>query len=116
MHKKRIKIAKENELKKRKIKFRGEQQSKRGIFSFIIAIFVVVSFIVLSLISSMAKGAGGIELGAIGLLCFAFAIYGFLLAIKATKEKDIFYKLPIASMILNGLFIILYFVLYLIGF
>jgi hypothetical protein len=61
-------------------------------------------------------GEGGLILGFIGFFLFALSVFGFVLSYKAMKERDIYYRFPIIGAVLNGLMMIAFFVLYIIGF
>ncbi|NLP34043.1 MAG: hypothetical protein GX359_02490 [Clostridiales bacterium] len=97
------------------LRFSGRSHSKRGIWSAVIGIGIVIGFFTLSILSSNSHGNGGIFLGIIGILLFCFAIYGFRLSYKAFKEKDIFYHFPIIGCGLNGIMIIVLMILYILG-
>jgi len=86
-----------------------------GITATIIGIAVIAGFLTISMISGLNKGDGSIILGLIGLLLFFVAVLGFVLAYKAFKKKDIYYRFPIIGVVLNGLMIIVLFVIYLMG-
>lgn len=86
-----------------------------GITATIIGIAVIAGFLTISMISGLNKGDGSIILGLIGLLLFFVAVLGFVLAYKAFKKKNIYYRFPIIGVVLNGLMIIVLFVIYLMG-
>ena len=97
------------------IKFKGREHSKRGILSLLLGLLSLITFVVISFVSGVAKGKGGIELGLIGLLCAACSVVGFLIGIKSFKEKDIYLVAPIMGLGLNGVMLIVYFCLYIVG-
>lgn len=101
---------------KEMIHFSGRRHTKTGIVSTVMGGFVILGFLVLSIISSTARGNGGFFLGVFGILLFGVSIYGFYLAYKAFKKKDIFYRYPILGAVLNGIMAILFLVLYILGF
>ncbi|NLC17989.1 MAG: hypothetical protein GX757_02005 [Clostridiales bacterium] len=100
---------------KKTIHFSGRRHTKTGIAATIIGVAVIAGFLTISMISGLNKGNGSFILGLIGLFLFFVAILGFVLAYKAFKKKDIFYRFPIIGVVLNGLMIIVLFVIYLMG-
>ena len=101
--------------KKGTIKFQGRNHSKRGIFSFLIGLAVIGTFLTISFISGTHHGNGGLYLGVIGMISFVISILGFLLGIKSFKEKDIFYVAPILGLGTNGIMTVTLFCLYIVG-
>lgn len=97
------------------IHFSGRRHTPLGIASAIIGIAIIIGFIVLSVLSAMNRGQGGIILGIMGLVLFALSILGFVISYKAMKEKDIFYLYPIIGTITNGVMIVFLFILYVVG-
>lgn len=98
------------------IHFSGRRHTRLGVTSAVIGIVNVLGFTTVSILSGTSHGNGGIYLGIIGLLLFGFAIFGFYLSYKALKEKDVFYRFPMIGISLNGLMIIIFLILYIIGF
>lgn len=94
--------------KKDVFKFSGKGHSVRGMVSVITGSITIISFLALSIISSLSKGNGGLLLGIFGMLLFGISILGFILGIKGCREKEIYYTAPIAGMVLNGFLSILY--------
>ncbi len=101
---------------KEMIHFSGRKHTKTGIASTVLGGIVIIGFLVLSIVSSTARGNAGMLLGVFGILLFGISIFGFYLAYKAFKKKDIFYRYPIIGAVLNGIMAILFLVLYIIGF
>ncbi len=100
---------------KESLRFSGRRHTKLGIGSAVMGILALVGFVVVSIISASYKGDGNMALGIGGISIFALAILGFVTSFKAFKERDIFYRFPIIGAILNGLMIIVLFVLYILG-
>ncbi len=101
--------------KKDVFRFSGRSHSIKGMISVITGSVTLISFFVLSIISSLSKGNGGLLLGMFGILLFGISIAGFILGIKGCMEKEIYYTAPIAGMVLNGFLSILFFTLYMVG-
>lgn len=102
-------------MRKSNIKFKGREHSKQGIFSMLLGLLSIITFIVISFVSGYAKGMGGIELGVVGLVSAACSVLGFLLSIRSFKEKDIYLTAPIMGIGLNGIMLVVYFCLYIVG-
>ncbi len=96
-------------------KFSGRSHSVRGIISVAAGTVTLITLLVLSVISSLSKGNGGIVLGIIGMFLFFISVAGFILGIKACREKEIYYTAPITGMVLNGILSIVFFILYMVG-
>lgn len=107
-----IKLLRRN---KEMIHFSGRRHTRLGILSAIIGIVVVLGFLIVSILSGLAGGKGGLVLGVIGILLFCMAVTGFILSYKSFKKKDIFYSFPIAGATINGFMTILLLILYLLG-
>lgn len=96
-------------------KFKGREHSKHGIIAMLLSLFVFICFTVISFISGSNQGNGGMELGLIGIACAAIAVWGFIIGIKSFKEKDIYFTAPIIGTVLNGIMIVVFFSLYIVG-
>lgn len=101
--------------KRRAVKFTDKKHSVKGIISFAIGLFSCIAFIIISYLSSLSGGKGGIGFGVAGILLFGLTIEGLVLGVKSSKEKEILYLAPVAGLILNGFFVCLYFILYIMG-
>ena len=101
--------------KKEVYKFSGRNHSIRGLISVIIGGITLLALIILSVISSLSGGNGGLILGIIGMVLFIMSIAGFILGIKSCREKEIFYTAPVVGMVLNGFLFIVFFALYMVG-
>ena len=101
--------------KKEVFKFSGRNHSIKGLISVIIGGITLLALIILSVISSLSGGNGGLILGIIGMVLFVISIAGFILGIKSCREKEIFYTAPVVGMVLNGLLSLVFFVLYMVG-
>ncbi|MBQ9119868.1 MAG: hypothetical protein IJY09_07455 [Lachnospiraceae bacterium] len=101
--------------KKTKLKFQGRKYSKRGVASMLLSLVALAGFIAASVLSGMAKGEGGLLLGYLGMGTLIVSIIGFVLGIKSFKEQDILYFQPIFGSVVNGILMIGFVSLYLIG-
>lgn len=102
-------------IRKSSIKFKGRVHSKKGVLSMLLGFASLITFAVISFISGNNQGNGGIELGLIGLLCAACSVFGFILSTKSFKEKDIYLNAPITGLIVNGVMVVVFFSLYIVG-
>ena len=101
--------------KKDSFKFSGRSHSAKGIISVILAVISLLSIITSSIISAISHGDGGIFLGVAGITALFISLAGFIIGIKGSLEKEIYYTAPVTGMILNGLLFLLFFVLYVVG-
>lgn len=101
--------------KKGTYKFKGRVHSKRGIISMLLAITALIVFLIISFISGKNGGNGGTWIGVVGLFCTLGAVIGFILSIKSFREKDIYLTAPIIGIGLNGILVIVFFSLYIVG-
>ena len=104
-----------NKRDKDMIYFSGRRHTRRGIASAIMGLIAVVSFNIVSIVSASYKGNAGMIVGIIGFLILILALLGFIRSVKAFKERDIFYRFPIIGAVLNGLMIIILFILYILA-
>jgi len=101
--------------KKEIFKFSGRSHSVKGIASIILGIVSLLTLILLSVISSISHGNGGMVIGILGIALLIAAVSGFILGIKACREKEIYYTAPVTGMIMNGLLSLGLFLLYIVG-
>ncbi|MDF2474094.1 MAG: hypothetical protein K0R21_1876 [Anaerocolumna sp.] len=102
--------------KKKNYKFTDIEHSVKGLISFILGIVSMIAFLVVSYLSSLSGGNGGFGYGVTGIILFIVAIGGLILGVQSFKEKDIYYNAPIAGVVMNGFFVCVYFILYIMGF
>lgn len=96
-------------------KFSDKNHPKLGIISVALGVISLAILILSSYVSSKSHGNGTIYLGLAGIFALIVSIIGMVLAIKSVEEKEIFYRIPILGIILNGCLIIGYVILYFIG-
>ena len=101
--------------KKTKLKFQGRKRSRRGVISMILSFLVMAGFITASVLAGIAKGKGGEILGYLGIGSFIVSVVGFVLGIRGLKEQDILYFHPVFGLVVNGLLMVVFVSLYLIG-
>ncbi|MDF2800471.1 MAG: hypothetical protein K0S61_374 [Anaerocolumna sp.] len=101
--------------KKDSFKFSGRSHSVKGLISVSLAVVSLLSIVISSIISAITHGNGSMVLGAVGIIAFIVSLVGFILGIKGSLEKEIYYTAPIVGMIINGMLFLFYFVLYVVG-
>lgn len=101
--------------KRESIQFSGRRHTALGILSAVVGIITFAGFIVTCFVSGIYGGESGFLIGLIGFLLFALALLGFVLSYKALKQRDIFYRFPMAGLITNGLMLIIFMVIYILG-
>ena len=101
--------------KKTTMKFRGRTQSKKAIGSLVLSVLCVLGFITLCVLSTMWDGEAPMFVGSIALLLAVLCMAAFGLAVNALKEKEVYYGMPIVSMLLSGAQFIVFLCLYMIG-
>ena len=82
-------------------------------------VFAVVSFsilIITSILSAISKGNAGIIAGILPMFAMIISIAGLVLAYRSLRNDDVELKHVYTGLITNGLLVIVYLVLYIIGF
>lgn len=96
------------------VKFRGRHVSKRAIFflttgSLALGFLIVVPFVL---------ALGKIELpwvGYAGVFAAVVSLCGLIICARATSERDVYTSHPVAGVVVNGLTLLLYIIVYLLG-
>lgn len=101
--------------KKSSLRFKKREHSKVGIWSTIIGVIAWCIFIALSVYASITEGNAEKIVGVIGILDAFFVLLGAFFAVKGLQERDVYYGVPIAGMLLNGILFVIYFSLYFMG-
>ncbi len=101
--------------KKTALHFTGRQHSRRGMISTAIAGIAWLVFLALCVYSSATGGNAAGPAGIIGIADAFFVLAGMLIAFRGFQERDVYYALPTAGMILNGILFVIYFSLYFMG-
>ncbi|SFR57031.1 DUF6142 family protein [Anaeromicropila populeti] len=87
----------------------------QGIISAGVGGSTIIAMLVLFFLSSRSGGNGGIELGVLGVLFFVLSSAGLILAVLALKRDEIHYRFPLLGLVWNGIMVIIYFLLYIVG-
>lgn len=100
---------------KSSLEFREKKHSKKGTVSLIIGILAWLAFAALSLVSCIREGAAPGPVGALALLDAVLSLFGGFYAVKGFQEREVYYGMPTAGILLNGSLFVIYFCLYLMG-
>ncbi len=98
-----------------RVKFKGRKQSPRGVAAFIMGCVVIIALVTMIILNGVYYVDGDGAFGVIGILSFVMSVAGFVLALMSIKERDIFLGIPVTAISLNGISVIVYFVLYILG-
>nr|MBP3597928.1 hypothetical protein [Eubacterium sp.] len=101
--------------KRRRIQFTDKKHPFWGIVSALISLGALVMMVVIFLCAGNAKGQGGIAYGYLGIFNLVLSIVGFVMALRCYKQDDIYVTTPTIGSIVNGMIIIIYLILYIMG-
>lgn len=97
------------------IHFHSRRRSGKGTAGFVLAMFCVLVFLILCIISAVEKGETGSWLGIAGLAVAVLCVAAFVLSLQGLRERDVYMKLPFAGLLSAGGLFVLLFCLYIIG-
>lgn len=86
-----------------------------GIVALLFGVVSVGAFATLCFVSSQSHGKAGIAVGAAGIACFLVSLVGFLLSWTSLNKDNIRPLFPTIAAIVNGLSVVFYFLLYMLG-
>lgn len=95
--------------------FAKKRQSEGGVTSTALAGISIVLFIIASIISFAMGGKGGLYLGAVGLIAICISVYGFGIGLRSFSKEDRSYTYSKVGSISNGVIMIGWLALFLIG-
>ena len=101
--------------KRKKIRFSDKSHPTRGIVSVGLGGISVIVLIVLCVISGRAKGQAGIGIGFAGIWALVMSVVGFILAVRCSREEDIYMVTPAVGSVLNGTLTLMLMILFFIG-
>ena len=108
-------MKKEKKEKKDEMHFSWKRHPRKGVLSAVIAIASFLVLCVLSVIACKKDGNIGLFAGVVGLLMFGVDIAGFVLGAKSYNQRGFSNQYPWIGMIGNGIMILIYAGLYLVG-
>lgn len=101
--------------KKRRIQFTDRTHPIQGIASAVVAVLSFVFMNALFISSGIAQGMGGLAYGYLGIANLILSAVGFVVALRCLKKDDIYVLTPTIGAVVNGIIIIIYLILYLVG-
>lgn len=101
--------------KRFKYTFARKRQSEGGITSSVMALISVLLFFIAAILSFAFQGKGGLYLGAIGLVAIGVSIYGFIIGLKSFSAENRSYTYSKVGAISNGVLMVGWLGLFLIG-
>ena len=101
--------------KRFKYALKNKEESENGIVSTKFAAVSFGLFLFGILLSFFFRGKAGIPLGALGWMGIAFSLYGFVKGIQSFSEVKKSHRYSVAGSILNGIFTVVWFALFLVG-
>lgn len=112
----RIKLRKKGHKKESgELRLTDKRHPISGIVSSILAVVSFVSFAAACIMSGMNGGNAGFGIGLVGISCFLVSITGFIIAWISLHQENIRPLFPTAGSLVNGILIIIYMVLYILG-
>ena len=86
-----------------------------GIASSVLAAVSFISFSAACIISGRNGGNAGLGIGLIGISCFLVSITGFIMAWVSLHQENIRPLFPTIGSLVNGILVIIYMILYILG-
>lgn len=97
------------------MQFHSRKRSKKGIAGFVLSLLCVILFLVLCVLSAMAKGEAGAFVGICGLCVMLLCGVAFFLSLTGLKEKDVYTTIPFVGLLVSGSMFVIFFCLYITG-
>jgi hypothetical protein len=101
--------------KKDDFKFSDKYHPVQGIIGVVLALIVLIATCFLFYVSSRSSGNAGVWIGFVGLGIFVVNIIGFIFSVLGFHKQEIYYRFPIAGILLNGCLFIVFLLLYIVG-
>lgn len=99
----------------KRYKFAKKRYAKNGQVSTILAAACLALLLLASVVSFALRGNAGVFVGGIALMAMLLSIYGFYLGLKGFSEKDCSNVFCIVGAIANGLIMVGFLAIYLMG-
>lgn len=97
------------------IHFHQRKQSIKGIIALILGILCTIGTVVMLVLSTNSGGSSGLSVGTVGLILMIIELTGLCLALKSLYERDVVPVIPIAALATNGVLLVFYICIYIIG-
>ncbi len=101
--------------KRRRIRFSDKTHPAGGIVSVILGIVSLLALVTLCILSGQAKGNAGIGIGFAGMGVLSMSLDGFVLAVRCSREEDIYMSTPAVGSVLNGVLMLIMLMLFIRG-
>lgn len=102
--------------RREKIKFKIGTESIRGIIGLFVSALVLFRTVLLIVVSAQNAGNVSIYYAVIALITNTLAIIGFIIALRALMYvRDVRPVIPIIALVLNGITILFYLFIYIVG-
>ena len=101
--------------KRQKYKFAKKEYAQKGILSTILAGVTLVLFVIAAFLSFCFRGAAGVFVGGIALMAMLLSVYGFYMGMSGFSEKKCSHVFCISGAIANGVLMVIWLALFLIG-
>ena len=98
-----------------KYAFTKKDETEGGFASVVFAVCSLILFLAASCISFMWEGNAESWIGAFGVMAILFSICGFYIGIKSFQEKDKNYRLSVLGAMANGICVVGWLALFLMG-
>lgn len=99
----------------KRYKFVKKRYSKEGQISTVLAIVCLALLLCSSFASFALRGGAGVFVGGIALMAMLLSVYGFYLGLRGFSEKNCSNVVCIIGSISNGLIIVAFLAIYLMG-
>lgn len=96
------------------VRFRGRHHSTRGIFFLITGCITLVLMLVLALLAAFRSSTSE-WLAWAAVAAMVLAGTGVVMDALASRERDVFITAPIVGMVINGISLVAYIIIYVIG-
>ena len=106
---------KEKKIGRKSLQLTDKRHPGIAIGATLVGICSMVLFIATCFLSSESHGNGGITVGVAGLFCFALAGVGFCMSWMSLRMENIRPLFPTIASIINGLLLVFYMLLYIVG-
>lgn len=97
-----------------KVKFRGRHNSARAVLFLVTGSLTIITLIAFFIFSAV-NGAVGFPIGLVAMLCAILSLVGLIVSAKATNERDIYTLVPIIGTVVNGISLVIYIIVYVMG-
>lgn len=98
------------------IRFSDKIRPKKAVFSLLLAALSLILMAAMIILSALAKGEAPLYVGAGGAAALVLSFLGFILALRCFRLENIYYGMPVAGSLLNGVVMLAWLAVYVGGF